>query len=758
MNNYRQCPEHVSINSGSPAWVIAAALLCGSPVYAQSSSPPVPSNPVSASDSLQEIVVTAERRAENLQQVPISVVARSGADLNREGVYNGADLQNIVPSLSIQPSTTGATFVNIRGVGLQQTNPASSNGVAWYLDGVYDPSYASEVDTFYDVQDVEVLRGPQGTLVGSNADGGAIFINSVQPSFDQLKGYALQQFGSYSDFRTEGAINLPISSMFAARIAFVRETQNSFTNNAGPQPPSSVIPGANNQPGNTDYSAARILLTFKPSDSFSATLRYETYSSSNDGPALKPDMANFTKALNPAFNPAAYDPYAASIQNEPYTIDYDTVQYFNLSGNRAALNAVWNITAGLELKSVTGYITGEERDYDDVDASSAPSDQTLTRKGSWRTFTQEFDLLSTSDSPLQWVVGAYYLSSSDPLALTFLNPTNPFPMNQTSLSLVSQHTNEAAFGSATYRFSPEWSATLGVRYSHDKLPFDETLCTGFAQTCGNFSTTDNKTTGTGKLNWQITPDTMVYASVASGYKAGGVNLQLAIPAIGFAFNPPPFQPETNVVEELGVKTTVLDNHLRINADVYDSQYKNYQIQQFLGGLPYTQGPGKAKIYGAEAEVAGVFDALRFDLGASYMHATVGQDFSYVQSFGPPLTVTSGTQMPYAPESMFNAGIQYSFKTGNGSLTPRLQYQYVAPQYIIITHDILPQPDTQLQSHSTADFRLTYAAPEHWAVQAYVTNLTNKVYVAAISLPPQPSANDLLYGAPRQYGARLSYTF
>jgi iron complex outermembrane receptor protein len=734
--------------------MMTGALLSGSLVYAQTP----PSAGPDSSNALQEIIVTAQRRAENLQNVPISVVARSGDDLQNSGVFNGADLQNIVPSLSIQPSTNGATFVNIRGVGLYQTNPASSNGVAFYQDGIYNPSYTEEVDTFYDMQDVEVLRGPQGTLLGSNADGGAIFLNSVQPSFDKVRGYVLQQYGSYSDYRTEGAVNLPISNTFAARIAFVRETQQSFTNNLGPVPPDGVVPGNNNQPGNVNYSAARAQLTFKPSENFSATLRYESYQSRNDGPAVKPDMANYTAGLNPAFNPAAYDPYAASIQGVPYKIDYNTVQYYNVSGNRAALNAVWNITNGVELKAISGYITGEERDYDDVDAASSPSDQTLTRKGSWRSFTQEFDLLSTSDSALQWVVGAYYLSSSDPLALTFLNPTNPFPMNQTSIFVISQHINEAVFASGTYSFSPKWSATLGARYSHDKLPFDENLCTGFAQTCGNFQTTGNKTTGTGKLAFQMTPDTMAYASIASGYKAGGVNLQLSIPAIGFAFNPPPFQPETNVVEELGLKTTMLDNHLRLNVDAYDSQYKNYQIQQFLGGFPYTQGPGKADIYGAEFEAAGVFNALRFDVGGSYLHATVSQDFTYVQSFGPPLTVKSGTEMPYAPKWMGHLGVQYTIPVGLGTLTPRLQYQYIAPQYVIITHDIVPQPDTQLESHGTADLRLTYAAAEHWKVEAYVTNLTNKIYVAAITFPPQPSANDLLYGAPRQYGARLSYEF
>jgi len=732
---------------------IAVGLLlsCGSALGQTATSQPAPAAQAGTSQELQEVVVTAQRRSENLQQVPISAVARSGDELVTEGVYNSQSLPNLAPSLSIQPSTTGATFVNIRGVGLQQTNPASSNGVAFYLDGVYEPNYSNGVDTFYDIGDVEVLRGPQGTLVGSNADGGAIFINSVKPSFDSVKGYVEQTVGRFADYRTEGAINLPLSDMFAARVSVVRETQNSFTDNLGAQPPTGIIPANNNQPGNVDYSEARIQLSFKPSDSFIATLRFEPYSSTNDGAASKPDMVNFTASKNPEFNPAAYDPYAAAIQNQPYAIDYNVAQYFSVQGSRLGLNAIWNINNDIEVKSVTGYSSAHEKDFDDVDQSSAPGNFLQTRTNYYHTATQEFDLLSTSSSAFQWVAGLYYLDTRDPLILTF---TDPPPQPSVSLNLVSKHRTEAVFGSGTYSFTPQWSVTLGARYSADQLPFDEMLCTGFPQPCGTYNTSDTKTTWSAKLNYQITPETLLYLSGSTGYKAGGVNLQ--IPDIGFT--PPPFKPETNTVEEVGIKTTLLNNHLRFDVDAYNSNYDNYQIQQFLGGLPYTQGPGKSRIYGAEVEAAGVFDALRFDAGLAYMHATVTQDFTYVQNFGPPVVVSSGTELPYAPKLMFNVGIQYAIPVLNGSLTPRLQYQYQDSQYDIITHAALPGPDQELPSHGTLDGHLVYSSGERWNVEAYMTNLTNKIYVATIQLSPQPTANGLLYAPPRQYGMRLTYRF
>ena len=700
---------------------------------------------------LGEVIVTAERRSENLQHIAVSAIAASGRQLVQQGVTSSSDLQNIVPSLSFQPTVNTSSFVNIRGVGLQQTNPASSDGIAFYLDNFFDPYFPLEVDALYDVRDVEVLRGPQGTLVGSNADGGAIFINSVQPSLGRTAGYVEQTFGNYDEYRTEGALNLPISGQWAARVAFVHESRSSFTRNVGSQPPSGIIPGDNNQPGNVNYTSVRTQLLFMPSNSFSALLKFEPFQSSNDGPALKPDMVNYTAAV-PGFNPLAVDPYAASIQNKPFVIDYNTAQYYRLSGQRATLNVDWHANHYLEVKSVTGWDKAVERDYDDQDLSSAASQQTLTRRQWFQTFTQEVDLLSPARETVSWVAGLYYLDSSAPLTLTFASAGGPGP----ALDVNPKHRNEAAFASVTYRFAPRWFATVGGRYSWDQLPFIESLCQGFVRTCGHFSVSDSEPSWSLKLGFQVTPETLIYALNSSGYKSGGVNLQLELP--GFTLAPPPFKPEVNLVDELGIKTTLLDRRLRLNVDGYESFYRNYQIQQFLGGVPMTQGPGRAQISGIEMNAAGVFGGLTFNFAASYMHATVSQDFLYLQSVGAPLTITSGTEMPYAPKFMVNGGVQYSMAAGSGVVTPRLQYQYIDSQYDIITHTVLPGPDQLIPSHGTLDFDLTYRAAQHWVVEGYVNNLADKTYIAEIQPNPQPAANWLLYGAPRQFGVRLKYDF
>jgi iron complex outermembrane receptor protein len=741
----------------SSACIIAGGLLAAAPAAAQTAE----SSGAPAETTLNEVVITAEKKSENLQTTAVSATVRSGDELKEEGVLDIQDLQLQTPGLTIQPPLSSETFINIRGVGIQQTNPASSNGVAFYIDGQALPSLIDTVDTFYDIQDVEVLRGPQGTLVGSNSDGGAIFINSVQPTFDTLKGYLEQTFGNYNDRRTEGALNMPLSDMFAARVAFVYETRDSFTTNLGAQagsPVGATFPPAQNQPGNVNFNAVRVQLAFKPDEDFEYTLRYEPYSSRTDGFAVKPDevavapLAAYYKLPGTQFA----DPVAAATQGQPFTIDYDRDQYYNISGQRSTGTGVWHISSDLELKSVSSFQSGYESDLTDVDASSAPADVYLVRRADFRTFTQEFNLLSTGPGPLQWVIGAYYLNSRGPLSLEFVNG------GAGPLSVISYHTNVAGFASATYQFTPQWSFTLGGRYSHDNQPFHELGAAPIPNE--TFTASDSEPTGTAKLNFQATPDTLVYASVATGYKAGGMNLE--IPPI---ITPGAYKPEKNVVEELGLKTTTLDDHLRFDGDIFNSHYTDFQVQEtFVANpapgvfipAPYTQTPGSARIWGAEAEFTGAFDQLQANFGASYLHARTAESFNFTGPTGIPYVIPSGTEVPFAPDWTITAGGQYGFALGTGTLTPRLQYQYQGSQFISISHDIYPLSiGSEIPGHGTADFRLTYNSGEHWQLEGYITNLTNHTYIAnSLPSPTAGAPPGLAYGAPIQGGARFTYRF
>lgn len=745
--------------SGSPAadWKRGIVTLTAALLATVFLLPSVASAQPATADSggIEVVTVTAQRRVQNLQKVALSAIVRTGAELKNQNVYTLQQLQNQAPGLSIQPPVTSETYINIRGVGIQQTSPVSSNGVAIYIDDVYIPSLIDTVDTFYDLKNVEVLRGPQGTLVGANADGGAVFINSVQPSFDRVKGYIEQTIGNFNDYRTEGGVNLPISDSLAARIAFVHETRDSFTKNIGAtatSPNPTAYPPGQNQPGNVDFTATRVQVAYRPSNSFHVTFRFEPYQSRTDGFAKKPyEKAAGVLGAYYGLSPSPYyDPWAASHAGDHFLINYDMPQHFNISGQRSAITAVWHATPSVELKNIASYQSGYEDDRTDIDASSAPANEYLLRHAEFYTYTEELDALSTSSDALQWSAGLYYLNERKPLVLSFNGA------HATALSLIAYTQNYGVFASGTYTFSPHWSVELGGRYSWDNLPRTEVALGPVHNK--TFTTSDKEPSYSAKIKWQANQKTLVYASLATGYKAGGLNLDIPPHLIV-----PPYKPETNLVEELGLKTELLNGHLRFDGDIFNSVYRNFQIAETLTApvtVPYTQNVSEASIQGAEAEITGAFSALQFNLGASYLDASTAKQFNFVGPTGITYSIPKGTAVPFAPRWMVTAGLQYSFPIGGGVLTPRLQYQYQAKQNITIAHNIYPLSlGATIPAHGTFDFMATFAAQKHWQIQAYVLNLLDRHYVSVAQLSPVAGMVPLdAYGPPRQYGVKLAYRF
>src|ERR1700720_17387 len=196
-------------------------LLCTLGVSAETLAQTIPPAKVdnsAQSDFLTEIVITAQRRVEKMDQVPVAAAVIAGPELATRGVSSLDDLGSVAPALNVQ-NQEALSYVNIRGVGLQSINPTTSSGVANYSDGFFIPHETAIYDAYYDVGQIEVLRGPQGTLVGQNSTGGAIFVNSVRPSFDRITGFLQEPFGDYGYTQTQGAVNVPVSDHLAIRIA-----------------------------------------------------------------------------------------------------------------------------------------------------------------------------------------------------------------------------------------------------------------------------------------------------------------------------------------------------------------------------------------------------------------------------------------------------------------------------------------------------------------------------------------------------------
>ena len=276
-----------------------ALALMGTNALAQAASAaePAPATPAQASPAPGEIVVTAQRRSESSQKVAIALTAVSGDQLTQKAVLVQRDLQNVAPGLTI--TKAGLTeSINIRGIGLSSGSPQVANGVATYVDGLFQPPIAQSFD-LYDIQSIEVLRGPQGTLVGSNSTGGAIFINSKRPKLGDLGGDVTAEYGSYNNVRLNGAINVPVGDNLALRFATNQHWRDSYYTDLGPY---------KNQPDSLKEHDERLSALYQ-SGGFTAYWKGELAQKSTGGYA---------------YQPIAGTQFAAGRQATPYELNYDT--------------------------------------------------------------------------------------------------------------------------------------------------------------------------------------------------------------------------------------------------------------------------------------------------------------------------------------------------------------------------------------------------------------------------------------------------
>lgn len=682
-----------------------------------------------------DVVVTAQRRSENVQDVPIAATVLRGEDLTSRGITNVQSLQTAAPALTIQPAGNGDALIVVRGVGNLQTSPTSSAGVAFYTDGVFLPAQRFAGDLLYDVQSVEVLRGPQGTLVGENSTGGAILLRSAQPSTEGISGYFQQIVGNYERLRSEGAINIPLSEQFALRAAFLIDKRDSFSDNLG-SGQANVLATSNDEPGALDNQGIRLQLLFRPSDRFDATLRYDRYWEDNSGPALKPTGS------------AASDPFSATIQNDPFKIAYSAPQYFRMDGTRYALEFNYDIVPGLKLRSITSHSAVDVVDAADLDYGRAVQDVQMVRWYPLRTYTQEVNLISETDSPFQWVAGGFYMKvPRQPLKLTalqaFVPGTPPSPF--ININTNTERESKAVFGQANYDVTDALTLTLGARYSENEQRFSGVFSPltpfGFVQIPVDNEASSDQVTYRAVADFKASEDINLYVSYSTGYKAGGANL---------AGTDPPYGPETNKVFEAGLKSFFFDRHMRLNVAAFSQDYEDLQVQGLSGGLPFTTNASKAKIEGFEAETVVTAGNFVFEGALTYLNARTTEAFVI-----PAGLVVSGTELPYTSDWSGNAAVEYRFQMGEASLTPRLQYVYLAPRWTSLIHG----PLTRTDERGTLDFRLTYESEQGWQLEGFVTNLADEEYLVDIAAPGFGSpAFGLTYGAPQEFGARFSHRF
>ena len=686
---------------------------------------------------LEEIVVTAERRSQSLQDVPISPRPFSTPPTFRgKGVRSVADLQQLAPSVAIN-TFNRSTFINIRGVGIAQSAPTSSPGVAFYIDGQLIPHEQFIGQAFYDIGSIEVLRGPQGTLTGQNSTGGALYVRTPEPEYDRYSGYLDVTYGNYDSLKVVGAINVPISDEAALRIAGTRDRRDSFTRNIG----------GPSHPGDSDLYAGRVNLAVRSAnDVLHANFRVDYFKSKSDNNAVK--RRNDTVSI------------------DPFVIEEDARSYQNQDGYRLGQETRIALTPKIDVRSLLSYQKLNTYDQTDGDrtATALPRPPTANvgrvsyASTRFDTFMAEVNLLSSGKHDFNWVIGGFYLDETIKLLqLRDNNHTTDFVSSTSTTQSVAQNTTKSGFGQASYLFRNGFEILGGARYSEDQQVYQRLIVANAVPATGlgiGIQQSD-KVTGKLALNYHFGRN-LVYVSASQGYKAGGVNLTPGTPNFG---------PEQNRVYEGGFKTQFLDNRLRLNGDIYYSNYTNIQLSSLLGTLPVTQNAAAGKSYGAELELTGQFGGLGFNAGAGYLHARFDGTSCITDTNSPGTTVgcptnlrfvPDGQYLPFSPEWTLNAGAQYEIPFGSNdmSLTPRVQWAYAAQQ--IATP--FPSANTIVPGHNVYDARLTLQLSRRYKLEAFVLNFTDERYIASQIQSSSSADGGIIYGAPRTYGFRAVAKF
>ncbi|HWI87390.1 MAG TPA: TonB-dependent receptor [Sphingomonas sp.] len=690
----------------------ASSLAFSSAAFGQEANAPAGASPPAAAPAeAGEIIVTAQRRSENAQRTPIALTVVTAAALEKQNISEVNDLQRITPSMTVQE--VGLTkYVNIRGIGLNASQPGLSTGVAYHIDGLFARELGLQTP-YYDIARVEVLRGPQGTLAGQNATGGAIFVVSQTPKFGDTSGHAEFSYGNYDHYTAEAALNVPISNVLAARVASYVESRNSYTTNL-------ITPGSSSktsfQPGNLSRVATRLTLDYKPSNAFEVILRGEFFNLRTDGIARKP----------------LTDPIA-----DAYTTSTDVNAKADTTSRRLSAEVKIQLTDGIQLRSLTGYQYNRINNVYDQDGTSAvtpASRQAIVQPA----FSQEFNLISTGGGPAQWVVGAYYFELTK-LSKGFFNN------GAIEINGVPRTRNEAVFGQLTYKVTDNVQLIGGIRYNKDKDWGKGTLALLFLpdRPVNPFDSAAKTDAWTGKLgaNVEINPNHNLYVTASKGYRAGGTNFGGA----------PSFGKETIYNYEAGLKSAFLDRHIRTQLSGYYDVYKGVQVNT-INPLTHLEGivnAGDDKFWGVEGQVQATFGGLSIDGSAAYLHSKL-DPVALVDPLGATTPVQiGGRPLPLSPHWTGSIGAEYRAELGNGdSITPRAQYSYIGQQWA----SVFQRSFERLRPFRQWEARLTYEH-DNISVAAYATNVSNQTYVAGI----EDSAYRI-YGPPRQYGIKVGYSF
>lgn len=714
----------------------------------------------SSRNKLEVIEVTAQKRAESLQEIPIAVSALNEDALQQSGFDGVEDLSFLVPSLQLG-NFGPTTFLSIRGIGSENTTGGSDPGVALHVDGVYVGRPVGALFSAFDAERVEVLRGPQGTLYGRNATGGSVNLLSKKPE-EEFSGKIDATIGNYNRKRIRGAINVPLTDTINARFVGFAEDRDGFTEN-------SVVGGT--EANDAENYGFRGHVNFDITDTFSLLLSGTVVNNKGVGsqaeqrdpfavgPLAGPGPESLRLIQDTNGNPVINDLTAFKEGKDAAESQDNEFKLFS-----ATLD--WEFDNFL-IKAITGIVESEYTSVQDNDQTPVAI-QVLTVEESAEQISQEIQFISNTDSDFRWIAGLYYFnedvvrfsSLGGPRfdAVTgFLNANVPNFSEDTSFRIGGdiETTSVAIFAQGTYDFTENLSLTAGIRYTDDeKKGFNRNII--FAPLVVDAVNVEaQETTGKLALDWQLESDILLYSSFARGYKSGGVN-QTTIAASG---SNPIFKPEFVDTIELGLKTQLWET-LRLNIALYNSDYTDLQFQVFGEFGPEAGNAGEATITGLEVEWTWLLgDIWSFD--GSF--ATTDAEYDTLITGPGAANDFSGNVLPRTPDITYNLGLNAEWDLEDGSyVMARFDVSYTDEIYYEFTN----RSQSLAEDYYNLNFRTFWtSADEKYNVEFYVTNLTDEVQegniLVGFSLGDEaggPGQEYITYNAPRQIGVTVGYQF
>jgi len=741
----------------------AAAQTAGNtPATAPSQASGDASGVVQPDAGIGDIIVTAQRREERLQSVPIAITAITGRGLEQAGIRDITRLEVLTPGLTVGQSGSDSRPA-LRGVNTDNSRQAGADAtVAFFIDGIYQSSNQQALVGFTDLARVEVQRGPQGTLYGRNSFGGNIALFSNLPT-DQLEGSLRGEYGSYNHYKIEGVINAPLAPDLDFRIAGYREKSDGYVHN--------ITPGGTRAEDVDDYFV-RPSLRWRASDRLEVILRgsawigngagggayeYKVEGIQVDGSGNQSITGTTVVPINPrakqsdiATLPAAGVP----VPTDPYTIAQDT------PSTRRIRNYSGSGEINYDLDFATVKLLGSYTDFDAARTSDGDFTQYHVRfnlqESRNKTGTGEVQLASKSGSPFQYVVGAYYLSTdASEYFQQFRYTFNAFTDN-----ILTRFGTEsyAFFGQASYKLTDALRATAGIRYTNDRkstsgVDFANPSVTGALPNVIPYSSTHfDKVTWRAALDYQVTPDKLLYASVNTGFRSGGFNTGVSIASIAT------FRPETVTAYEIGAKTRWLDNLLQINIAAFINDFHAIQINGYDGNtnLTYTQNVGNRTARGVEAEILiKPVPSLEIAFTGSYLDAHYRAGATAFDPISGNAISIAGNQSGFSPDYRIGAAVSYAVPLGNGAtLTPRVQTSLVGQYYLTDFNAFIERQ----RPYSKTDLRLTYTAPnDRYTLEAFVTNLEDRAVKSGGEFGGR-GAYFIGYAPPRLWGVAAGVKF